>query len=66
MMINVWLNHNRLKGNVESKRNDEECFELPYKLISRYGKMTILDGDVLHAGGITIYGLSCHTFVANT
>ena len=51
------------KGKVSSKPTDKEHVELPYKLIVKYGEIELLDGDVIHAGGIKPSGPRWHAYI---
>ena len=63
MMINVWLDNMDLKGNVKTKEYDDIKYLLPYKLFIEYGKFAIIDGDIIHAGGITPSGDRGHAYI---
>ena len=47
------------------KPNYNESFEFPYKLILKYGETKLLDGDVIHASGITPSGIRENEYIGD-
>ena len=66
MIVNVWLDDRSPHSKIDKKDDDTYSIMTPYKLILRKGEFALLDGDIIHAGGIQPSGIRGHAYIGYT